>query len=142
MDFENLLPIAHSIVERVWILWGFHTTVVVAVLGWLITKRNETFDRYLKILSTIGYSIFYVVVMTTFIKTYLDIQYIVNDLLLAKGTRSFVANGYIEKLLTFNFWGRILLPFSVCSIFLIFILVLIWNDKIWNLLKNGKKAKK
>ena len=84
MNFENMLPIAHSIVERVWIIWGFHTTVVVAVFGWLITQRTKDFPRYLKRFSTIGYSIFFLVVIITFVKTYLDIQYVVNDLLYFK----------------------------------------------------------
>lgn len=135
MNFENLFPIAHNIVERVWIIWGFHTTVVLAVFGWLITQRTKDFPRYLKILSTIGYSIFFLVVTITFVKTYLDIQYVVNDLLYFKGSVNYTQDGYINKLLTFNFWYRVLIPISVCSTFFMFVLILIWNDKIWAKLK-------
>lgn len=138
MNFENMLPVAHSIVERVWVIWGFHTTVVVAVFGWLISKRNKDFPNYLKKLGTTGYSIFYLVVTITFLKTYLDIKYVVKDLLYFRGTLEYAQDGYIAKLLTFNFWERVSIPLSVCTIFLVIVLILIWNDKIWEKLKQNK----
>lgn len=134
MDFSELLPIAHSIVERIWIIWGIHTTAVVAVIGWLIARRAREFDRFLQVVSTVLYSAFCIGICITFIKTYIDIELIINDLRHASAGLCYAHDGYIMKLLGFNFWKRIPIPIIVCSIVFVAIMFMIWSKKIGKLL--------
>ena len=135
MGSKELLPLVFQMGGRIWLIWGFHTTVAVAVIGWLITKRSATFDCTLKLVSTIGYAIFFITVCWAFKKAYKDLSLIIKDLeefISAEKPR--ISNeGYIKKeLLEMNYCRSLIRPIVVCSLFFGFILFLIWCDQIWH----------
>lgn len=61
MDLKDFLPFYTQRVGSFWLLWGINTTVAIAVIGWLISQRNSAFGKQLKLVTTIAYSIFFVV---------------------------------------------------------------------------------
>ena len=56
MDFKDLLTLSNALSGDIFLIWSIHTTAVIALLGWLISKRSN-FERVHKLIATIGYSL-------------------------------------------------------------------------------------
>ena len=140
MDTKDLLSIVFKTQDRIWALWGVHTTVAVATIGWLISQREKTFEMSHKIVSTLGYTIFYVIICITFYTLYKDLHLILVDLTNLSSILELpkIKEGYIGYLLEWKYDKKIVIPITVCSSFYFFILLLIWS----NLLRTNYKIMK
>lgn len=49
-------------------------------IGWLTSQRNTTLEKPLKIVSALGYTIFFVTICIAFIRAYRDLHLILIDL--------------------------------------------------------------
>jgi hypothetical protein len=130
MDLKDLLSIVFKAQDRIWALWGVHTTVAVATIGWLISQREKTFKMPHKLASTLGYTIFYVVICLTFYTLYKDLHLVLVDLtnLSSIVQHPKITEGYIGYLLKWQYQERLVIPIVVCSSFYLFILLLIWSN--------------
>lgn len=140
MESKDLLSFVFQMGDRIWLLWGLHTTVAVAVVGWLIAQRNRTFERPLKIVSTVGYTLFFIAICVTFVKGYRDLHLILTDLRNLTPILKLckIHEGYIGYLLKIKYPKSIKVPLIVCSGFYVFILYLIWSNWLW--LSSNKKV--
>jgi hypothetical protein len=133
MKFENLLPVAMQLGNDIWLLWGFHTTVAVAVIGWIIAKRPVVLSPQIKIVTSIAYGTFFVVICISFLKAYRDWFRILTDLKESSQSLSLKLHpdGYIQYILNRNFYESIMVPILVCIVFFLIVIFLIWSDGIW-----------
>ena len=119
MKYENLLPLAMHIGNDIWLFWGFHTTVAVAVIGWIFGKRPEALERQLRKIITIAYVSLYFVICISFLKTYWDWFRVFTYLKVLARSLSLKLHpdGYIQYILNRNFCNSIMVPILVCSVF-------------------------
>ena len=69
IDEKYLLDLLLKIRADMQFHWGFHTTVVIGVSGWLITSKEELAVAAKKALS-LGYLVFYLLINYMFVKLY------------------------------------------------------------------------
>ena len=144
MKFNDLLPLAMQIGSNIWLLWGFHTTVAVAVIGWIVAKRPVVFRKQLKIFTSAAYGTFFVVICTTFLKAYRDWFRILTDLKASARSLNLELHpdGYINYILNRDYYESIMVPILVCGVFFLIVIFLIWSDWIWRLLRSSEKSLK
>jgi len=139
LGFNDLLPLFSTMVDRTWAIWGLHTTVAIAVIGWIISQKTKNFDMPVKAVATIGYSVFAISILSSFYYAYKDMDWLVRDLEGLKGTFGFVESGYLQKkLLDFNFIDSFMKPLVTVLAFYSLIIFLIWNDRVWQLLRKSQ----
>ena len=129
MDLKDLLSMVFKAQDRIYAMWGVHTTVAIATIGWLIGQREKTFEMSHKLASTLGYTIFFVIICVTFYNLYKDLHLVLVDLTNLSSIDQLpkVKEGYIGYLLEWKYNKKIAIPMVVCSLFYFFILFLIWS---------------
>ncbi len=147
MNLKDLLPFYSQMVDSIWLLWVIHTTVAVAVVGWLISQRKTPFGKQLKVISSIGYSIFYFIICFSFYRAYNDLRLLHIDLKYLSDVKaeSYPEKGYIAtKLLDVDsmyYFNHTVFSIFACGLFYGFILYLIWSKWLWVVPKTTEMAK-
>lgn len=139
MDFKDLVNLSHALSGDIFLIWGVHTTVVIALIGWLLTKR-KSFTFIHKLLATIGYSIVVLIVIGALHNVYdqlsmlsIDITNAVTDKMLpfAKDGYQFNMINKEGKMNYTNLCASLWRSIPIAVFFYIFMLFLIWNDWMW-----------
>jgi hypothetical protein len=133
-DFKYLFDIFQSIGDEIWTVWGFHTTVFLAVAGYLISRRNNL-DFHLKVIATIGYAMFTALIIGVLRHLYGEQAMAVKDITaIANKASDFHAHGYIYNEMTGVGSGeKLFWSIVICLSFSALMLVLIWTDGLESL---------
>mgnify|MGYP000040487105 CR=1 FL=1 len=79
MDYKDILSILFSFRDDVWTNIGFYITANFAIWGWLI-QRHGLYCMQEKIVSTIGYVIFVIIICAGLYKSYSELDLASNEL--------------------------------------------------------------
>ena len=139
MDFKDLIAFRHTLSGDIYLIWGVHTTVIIALVGWLLNKQKN-FQTAHKVLATLGYSLVAIIVVVALIHVYNQLQMLSVDIacVVADKAHTFANGGYLESIidttskmnytsLKCSLWRSI----PIVVFFYVLMLFAIWSDWLW-----------
>lgn len=143
IEFRDLIGLRRDLAGDIFVIWGIHTTVALAMIGWFFSKRSYFLTIH-KAIATFGYSVVVCLVIFSLYHVYSQLQLLSIDIAhsIKLGNLKLADGGYLQKItdpdtginytsLSNSLWRSI--PIAV--LFYIFMLFLIWNDWVWEKLK-------
>ncbi|MHC4742854.1 MAG: hypothetical protein ACYS8Z_13140 [Planctomycetota bacterium] len=114
--FTFLYGVLKDLRADIFLLWGIHTIVVVAAVGWLVSLKGRL-SKDQKLAAEIGYSAFAFAISWAFIRLYSQYMGVVLDI---KRTYPEVAScvpkgGYIYDTLNKDYWYSILRTLTIVA---------------------------
>ena len=79
MEPKDILSLIFTLREDVWKQWGYVITVNLAMWGWLI-QRHGLYSKFEKIVATVGYTIFIIIILQGMNKAYHELDLAANEL--------------------------------------------------------------
>lgn len=112
----------------IWLLWGFESTVNIALIGWLLEKAGSL-SRNQKGIASVGYSIFCVVLVVSFMNGYSKLQLAVRDLAFAATSGSMAPDGLVQGYIDTPYRWHLAFALVATAIWFAFMMYVIWNRK-------------
>lgn len=133
IHLKDLLPYAFRLGERTNTYWAIHTTVFLAMIGWMVSQRGKVFEFDLKIFVTAGVSVFYIVIGLSIINAYEHVRLMITDLtnLTEISRLPNINKGYIGYLKKTNYNRSKIRSAFICVVFYLILLGLIWAPLLW-----------
>jgi len=129
---SDVVSLYDSISASINTIWNIYVFVLLGMVGWILTRANE-FRKVQKILITIIFTFFNVIIVFYFVDAYSDIASIRQELIALRETHnlSTVTGGISASLIEFNPFVRLWTSSIIVGAIWCFVIYLVWARKIW-----------
>lgn len=128
-EFTFMYNILKGIRDGIFLNWGFHTTVALAKIGWLVSMKFGL-SKAQKWTARIGYSGFVIAISWSFIKLYLEYSRVVMDIhhIFPKAVDALPKSGHIYHTLNPGYFWKISGTLAIVVVTYILVMFIIWFD--------------
>ena len=126
-DFKYLFDILMKIKSDYYLCWAVHTTICLAVIGWIIAQKTD-FTKSTKIFASIGYTFFLALMIYTFNGIYRHWERAIIDIkeISSKVIESLPTKGFIINFLDIDFIEARIITYIICICCYIIVLFIIF----------------
>ena len=116
-DFKYMFDVLMKIRNDLKMCWSIHTTVNLALIGWIVSKHGDVVSMPTKYGAAAGYSAFFLVIIYTFWLNYRDHERVVKDIkaiLSSEEIKSIPQKGFIHNSLNFHYIKSQFISYTIC----------------------------
>ncbi len=127
---KDIIEIIFSLRSDAWQIWGFTSVINVTAIGWLISVKGLK-ETAQKILASILYSSFYLTMVASFYKVYIELEKAVLDLNKFEIQDSLNhKSGFVYYLHNIDYFNNFWYAFISNSFLALVFFIFIWNSKL------------